>query len=47
MSNVRGRGTLVAWDHETMQQRDQVVGGKKKLNLLKSFLFHKLYVHIL
>jgi len=34
MSNVRGRGTLVAWDHETMQQRDQVVGEAMKNGLL-------------
>ena len=38
MSNVRGRGTLVAWDHETMQQRDQVVGGKNNLNVKKFFV---------
>ena len=32
MSNVRGRGTLVAWDHETMQQRDDVVNGERFRN---------------
>ena len=28
ISNVRGRGTLIAWDQNTMAQRDQVVGSK-------------------
>ena len=26
--NVRGRGTLVAWDHHTMAQRDGIVQSK-------------------
>ena len=33
--NVRGRGTLVAWDHHTMAQRDGIVQSKQ-LNLFSS-----------
>ena len=29
--NVRGRGTLVAWDHHTMAQRDGIVQSKSDL----------------
>lgn len=34
MSNVRGRGTLIAWDHESMAQRDKVVSDAMKNGLL-------------
>lgn len=30
MSDVRGRGTLLAWNHETPQQRDEIIGRKFK-----------------
>ena len=34
IANVRGRGTLVAWDHPTMAARDKVVGDAMKEGLL-------------
>ena len=37
MSDVRGRGTLLAWNHETPQQRDEIIG--RKLNLLLYIIF--------
>lgn len=34
ITNVRGRGTLVAWDHPTMAARDKVVGDAMQNGLL-------------